>query len=80
MKPLNLTTLILTIIGGINWLLVGIADFNLVASLFGGEDSGLTRVVYVIVGLAALWQLAPLFKAFQIDEPMAERGAHIRHR
>lgn len=79
MKALNLTTLILLIIGGINWGLVGIADFNIVAALFG-EDSALTNIIYVLVGLSALWQLAPLSKAFKLDEPRAESAAHIRHR
>lgn len=81
MKPLNLTTLILTIIGGINWGLVGLFDFNLVAAIFG-DGSALTRLIYVIVGLSALWQLAPLTRAFQLDEPTAEHGhgTHLRHR
>lgn len=74
MKTLNLITLILTIIGGINWGLVGLADFNLVGALFGPE-SGMSRAVYVLVGLSALYQLMPLMKAFQIDEPRAE-AAH----
>jgi uncharacterized protein len=74
MKTLNLITLILTIIGGVNWGLVGIADFNLVAALFGPE-SGMSRAVYALVGLSALYQLMPLVKAFQIDEPRAE-AAH----
>lgn len=74
MKALTLTTLILTIVGGINWGLVGLADFNPVAALFGPE-SGMSRTVYVLVGLSALYQLMPLAKAFRIDEPRAE-AAH----
>lgn len=77
MKGLNLTTLILVIIGGINWGLVGVADFNLVAALFG-VDSLITNLVYLLVGLSALWQLVPLTKAFQITEPVAESGHHRR--
>ncbi|HLU61809.1 MAG TPA: DUF378 domain-containing protein [Gammaproteobacteria bacterium] len=78
MKTVNLVTLVLLIVGGINWLLVGAADFNLVAALFG-EGSAMSRLVYVLVGLSALWQIAPLSKAFRIDEPLAEHGAH-QHR
>lgn len=74
MKTLNLVTLILTIIGGINWGLVGLFDFDLVAALFGSM-SALSRTIYVLVGLSALYQLMPLTKAFQIDEPRAE-AAH----
>lgn len=74
MKALNLTTLVLVIIGGLNWGLVGLAGFDLVATIFGA-GSFLARAVYVIVGLSALWQIVPLFRAFQIDEPGAERHA-----
>lgn len=74
MKTLNLVTLIFAIIGGLNWGLVGIADFNLVAAIFGSEST-VTRIVYVLVGLSALYQLMPLVKAFRIDEPRAE-AAH----
>ena len=71
MKTLNLLTLILTIVGGLNWGLVGVADFDLVAAIFG-DGSALARAVYVLVGLSALYQILPLTKAFQIDEPQAE--------
>lgn len=70
MKALNLVTLILVIVGGINWGLVGAADFNLVSALFG--DSGLARAVYVLVGLSAIWQLVPLARAFRTGEVAAE--------
>lgn len=61
MKLINVITLVLVIVGGINWGLVGLAQFDLVATLFGGQDAPLARVVYVLVGLSALWQLVPLF-------------------
>ena len=48
--------MILLIVGGLNWGLVGLADFDLVATLFG-EGSTLSRLVYVLVGLAALFCL-----------------------
>ncbi len=54
MKVVNATALVLVIIGGINWGLVGFFDYNLVDSLFG-VDSVLSRVVYAVVGVAALW-------------------------
>jgi uncharacterized membrane protein YuzA (DUF378 family) len=71
MKTLNLLTLILLIVGGLNWGLVGVADFDLVAAIFG-DGSALARAVYVLVGLSALYQILPLTKAFQIDEPQAQ--------
>ena len=61
MRALNILTLILVIVGGLNWGLVGAFDFNLVAALFG-EMSPLSRIVYVLVGLSALYQLVPLSK------------------
>jgi uncharacterized membrane protein YuzA (DUF378 family) len=71
MKALNLLTLILVIVGGVNWGLVGAFQFDLVAALFG-EGSGLSRLVYVLVGLSALWQIMPMIAAFKIGEAPAE--------
>ncbi|WP_337266891.1 DUF378 domain-containing protein [Oryzifoliimicrobium ureilyticus] len=72
MRALNLMTLLLVIVGGINWLLVGIADTDLVATIFGGQDSVLSRIVYILVGLSALWQLMPFARAISIGETAAE--------
>jgi uncharacterized membrane protein YuzA (DUF378 family) len=63
MKMLNIVTLALIIVGGINWGLVGAAQFDLVATIFGGQDAMLARLVYVLVGLSALWQIMPLMRA-----------------
>ena len=60
MKVLNTITLVLLIVGGLNWGLVGLFEFDLVAALFG-EMSLLSRLVYSLVGVSALWQLVPLF-------------------
>jgi uncharacterized membrane protein YuzA (DUF378 family) len=73
MKALNLITLTLVIVGGLNWGLVGAFNFDLVATLFG-DASILSRLVYVVVGLSALWQLVPLATAIGSDEPVALRG------
>lgn len=74
MKAFNLITLLLVIVGGINWLLVGAFQFDLVAALFGGQDGAIARIVYVLVGLSALYQLVPFFKAISSGEVAAERG------
>ena len=74
MKALNLLTLCLVIIGGLNWGLVGLLDFNLVAAVFG-EMTAAARVVYVIGGLSAVWQIYPFAVATRVDEPRAEAGA-----
>lgn len=60
MKSLNFVTLGLLVIGGLNWGLVGAFQFDLVAALFGGQDALLSRVVYGLVGLSALSQIAAL--------------------
>ncbi len=58
MKKLDLIALTLVIVGGLNWGLVGIAKFDLVAAVCGGLDFGetnsLSRIVYSLVGLAAV--------------------------
>ena len=59
MRVLNIITLVLLIVGGLNWGLVGVANFDLVATLFG-EASVLSRVVYTLVGVSAIAQAARL--------------------
>ena len=57
MKVLNYIVLTLVIVGALNWLLVGLFEFNLVDSIFG-ELSFLARLVYGLVGLAGIWSIA----------------------
>lgn len=54
--------LILSIIGSINWGLVGIFQFDLVAWIFGGQSAVLSRIIYAVVGLAGLWCISLLFR------------------
>ena len=54
--------LILSIIGSINWGLVGIFQFDLVAWIFGGQDAVLSRIIYSIIALAGLWCISLLFR------------------
>jgi len=59
MKKLDVLAAVLVVVGALNWGLVGIAKFDLVAALFGmkfGETNAATSVVYVLVGLAGLYQ------------------------
>lgn len=64
MKGLDGLTLGVLVIGGLNWLLVGIVEWDLVAWIFGGMDFGETnvasRIVYVLVGLCALYWIPRL--------------------
>ena len=54
--------LILAIIGGLNWGSIGIFRFDLVAFLCGGSTSAVSRIIYTLVGLAALWCISLLFR------------------
>ncbi len=59
MKALDIVTGALVVVGGLNWGLVALAEFDLVATLFGlefGQTNALTRVVYALIGLSALYQ------------------------
>ena len=59
MKGLNIATAVLVVVGGLNWGLVALAEFDLVATLVGlefGETNALSRIVYGLVGLSAVYQ------------------------
>lgn len=59
---MDTAALILSIIGSINWGLIGLFRFDLVAWIFGGQDAVGSRIVYAIVGLAGLWCISLLFR------------------
>ena len=62
MNTLQKTALVLTIIGALNWGLVGLFQFDLVATIFGGADTLLARTVYTLVGVAGIINIGLLFK------------------
>jgi uncharacterized membrane protein YuzA (DUF378 family) len=58
LKPMDLVALVLVIVGALNWALVGLFEFDLVAAITGdefGDTNILSRIVYVLVGAAGLW-------------------------
>jgi uncharacterized protein len=57
MKALHMVTFILLVVGGLNWLLVGLFGWD-VGNIFGGQDALISRVVYVLVGLSAIYEVA----------------------
>jgi uncharacterized membrane protein YuzA (DUF378 family) len=69
MKALDVVTGILVIVGALNWGLIGTAQFNLVAALFG--QSALASIVYILVGIAAVYQA---FRMATTREPV---HAHV---
>ena len=64
--------LILAIIGAINWGLVGFAKFDLVAWIFGGQTAVVSRIIYVVVGLAGLWCISVLFRRHALGTDTAD--------
>lgn len=62
MSILDRIALLLTVIGGINWGLVGIFRFDLVAWICGGQDAIIARIVYTLEGIAALWCISLIFR------------------
>ena len=61
-KFLQYFSLTIAIIGAINWGLIGIFKFDLVAWIFGGQTAVVSRIIYTIVGLAGLWCISLLFR------------------
>ncbi len=73
MKALNATALVLIIVGGLNWGLVGLFDFNLVSAIFG-VDTWLTNLVYILVGISAIYAFV-LLKPVTSDNALSS-GSH----
>jgi len=64
MKTLDVIVAVLLVVGGLNWGLVGIFQWDLVAAIFGGSGAAVARVVYTLVGLSAVYQII-FWKAIQ---------------
>ena len=69
---INKIALILSIIGSLNWGLVGLFSFDLVAWICGGAGTVVARIIYVIIALAGVWCISLLFKS---DEEAVEHHA-----
>jgi uncharacterized protein len=73
MKKLNAAAAILTIVGGLNWGLVGLFKFDLVAAVFGGMRFGevniASRIIYTLVGLSALYLASQLRTLISTSQP-----------
>jgi len=62
MAILDTIALILVIVGGLNWGSIGLFDYNFVTALLGGPESMIADIVFIAVGIAALWCITLLFK------------------
>lgn len=74
MKTLDVIAAVLLVVGGLNWGLVGFFQFDLVATIFGGQGAIISRAVYALVGLSAVYQ-AIQWKAIQHRWSHAESHA-----
>ena len=63
---LDRISLILVIIGAVNWGAIGLFQFDLVAWLFGGQSAIISRIVYTVVALAGIWCLSLLFRRNEV--------------
>jgi uncharacterized membrane protein YuzA (DUF378 family) len=66
---LDRVSLLLVIIGALNWLMVGLFQFDAVAWLCGGQTAVISRIIYAVVGIAGLWCISLLFRE---REPITE--------
>ncbi|HEX2281236.1 MAG TPA: DUF378 domain-containing protein [Thermomicrobiales bacterium] len=71
MKPLDLIALALVVVGALNWGLVGLFEFDLVATITGdefGEVNMLSRIIYILVALAGIWTLTVMARLANTHE------------
>lgn len=77
MKPLDLAALVLVVVGALNWLLVGLLEFDLVAAITGndfGEVNILSRIIYILVGLAGVWTITVIARLAGADDTARTRA------
>jgi uncharacterized membrane protein YuzA (DUF378 family) len=79
MKALDIVVTVLLLIGGLNWGLMGFFNFNLVGAIFG-EATALSRVIYALVGLSALYEFFGFTFGFKaIQHRWCETPASVKH-
>ena len=69
---LDRLSLILTIIGALNWGGIGLFQFDLVAWIFGGQDALLSRIIYTVVARAGIWCISLLFRERDVEDTVGE--------
>lgn len=69
---LDRLSLILTIIGALNWGSIGLFRFDIVAWIFGGQEALLSRIIYTVVALAGVWCITLLFRERDVEESVGE--------
>lgn len=72
-KPWDYTALTLLILGALNWGLIGLFKFDLVATIFGGMESVISRVIYCLIALAGLYGLSMYGRLYHDDLSTTDR-------
>ncbi len=72
MRILGTITLLFIIVGGLDWLLIGLFQFDFIGILLGGSGAILSRIVYTLIGISALWQFLPLFGIVHLGDAGAK--------
>lgn len=67
MNVLQKIALVIVIIGALNWLLIGVFDFNLVSFVFDNVSTVVSRIIYIIVGIAGIIAVSSLFTTYNKD-------------
>lgn len=76
MKDLGLITFVLLIIGGLNWLLVGLFGVD-VGSIFGGQGALVSRIIYILVGISAIYSIFSLFSCKKCNKKVETKEAPV---
>jgi len=71
---LDRISLILVVIGAINWGSIGLFQFDIVAWIFGGQDAIVSRIIYTVVALAGIWCISLLFRENEMLKSASEQG------
>jgi len=69
---LDRLSLILTIVGALNWGSIGLFQFDLVAWIFGGQDALISRIIYTVIALAGIWCISLLFRERDVEDTVGE--------
>jgi uncharacterized protein len=78
MRTVHYLALILVIIGALNWGLVGLFEYDLVAAIFGGQDAAMSRIVYCLVGLSGLVLAATSMTPYGVPRDAPARSDAMR--
>ncbi len=73
---LDKISLILVVIGALNWGSIGLFQFDIVAWIFGGQGAVISRIIYTLVALAGVWCLSLLFRENALLPESGDDGAH----